>query len=72
MKKITITDIAARAGVSIATVSRVMNDQDNVSLKTKTHVIETMAAMNLEIPEKIKSGLSLKLGMIVSRYNSAT
>jgi len=72
MKKITITDIAARAGVSIATVSRVMNDQDNVSLKTKTHVIETMAAMNLEIPEKIKSGLPLKLGMVVSGYDSAS
>lgn len=37
-----IYDIAARAGVSIATVSRVINGRGNVSEKTRSRVLEVM------------------------------
>lgn len=37
-----IYDISKKAGVSIATVSRVLNDSSNVSAKTKERVLEVM------------------------------
>ena len=37
-KKITIKDIAKKAGVAVCTVSRVLNDNDNVSKKTRKKV----------------------------------
>src|SRR5215218_405246 len=36
----TIRDVAERAGVSIATVSRVLNDKGDVSLETRDRVLE--------------------------------
>lgn len=41
-----IYDVSARAGVSIATVSRVVNDSASVSEKTRRHVLEVMREMN--------------------------
>ena len=41
----TIRDVAARAGVSDKTVSRVVNGEPNVSDKTKTRVEEAIAAL---------------------------
>lgn len=38
----TIYDISEKAGVSIATVSRVLNGSKNVSAKTREHVLEIM------------------------------
>ena len=39
-KQITIYDISEEAGVSIATVSRVLNDSPKVSRKTKERVLD--------------------------------
>ncbi len=39
---ITIHDVAAAAGVSVTTVSRVLNDKDDVSLETSTRVREVI------------------------------
>jgi len=40
--KINIKDVAKRAGVSISTVSRVINDSKAVRPKTKTRVLEAI------------------------------
>ncbi|HVZ98969.1 MAG TPA: LacI family DNA-binding transcriptional regulator [Caulobacterales bacterium] len=42
----TIMDVAARAGVSIKTVSRVLNDHENVSEETRERVHDAMRALN--------------------------
>lgn len=45
-KKITIYQVAQRAGVAISTVSRVLNDSPNVSDATKNKVNEAIAELN--------------------------
>ncbi len=42
----TITDVAERAGVSVKTVSRVMNNYEHVSHKTRQKVEAAMAELN--------------------------
>lgn len=44
--KATITDVAKHAGVSMKTVSRVLNGEPNVSLKTKEKVEAAASALN--------------------------
>jgi LacI family transcriptional regulator len=45
-KKITIYQVAQRAGVAISTVSRVLNNSPNVSEKTKEKVNEAISELN--------------------------
>ena len=45
-KKITIYQVASRAGVAISTVSRVINNSPNVSPKTKDKVNEAIKSLN--------------------------
>jgi LacI family transcriptional regulator len=45
-KRITIKDIAAQAGVSLRTVSLVMNESGRISTATRKRVLEIAAAMN--------------------------
>ncbi len=45
-KKITIYQVASRAGVAISTVSRVINNSPNVSQKTKDKVNEAIKTLN--------------------------
>ncbi|MDR1412196.1 MAG: LacI family transcriptional regulator [Spirochaetaceae bacterium] len=46
IKRITIKDIAAQAGVSLRTVSLVMNESGRISEATRKRVLEIAAAMN--------------------------
>lgn len=46
-----IRDIAERSNVSIATVSRVLNNRDNVSAETRTLVLQAARALGYPIPE---------------------
>ncbi|MDX9865630.1 MAG: LacI family DNA-binding transcriptional regulator [Anaerolineaceae bacterium] len=46
MNNLTLEDIAAQAGVSRATVSRVVNNQANVSEKTRQRVLDVIAETN--------------------------
>ena len=60
MKKesINIYDIAKMAGVSIATVSRVLNDSDKVSEKTRIRVLDIIREVGYE-PNVFAQGLGL-------------
>ena len=55
--KPTIYDIANKANVSKSTVSRVLNNQPNISDKAKASVLQAIKELNYE-PSKIARGLS--------------
>lgn len=60
MKKITMMDIAKKAGVSKATVSMVLNKKDcNISMETKERVINISEELGY-IPNSLARGLSTK------------
>jgi DNA-binding LacI/PurR family transcriptional regulator len=58
--KHTIYDVAKEAGVSIATVSKVINNTGRISDKTRTHVNKVMARLQYE-PNMIASALMGKI-----------
>ncbi len=64
----TIKDIAELAGVSVATVSRVLNYDEtlNVQEETKKKVFEAAEHLEYHMKEKKKRKRKLKLGMICS------
>ena len=55
-KKNTIYDISSKAGVSIATVSRVLNGSDKVSVQTKERVLQVIDECGYE-PNAFARGL---------------
>lgn len=57
--KATIFDVAARAGVSIKTVSRVFNNEPNVRDKTREKVLSAISSLNYQ-PNSAARGLSAK------------
>lgn len=59
MKKSTIYDVAKKANVSIATVSKVVNNKGQISEKTRNHIKEVMEEMDYE-PSIIAKALSGK------------
>lgn len=69
MKRLTISEIAALAEVSTATVSRVLNGNKAVSLETRRHIQEIIADHNYQ-PNILARSLSLKkthnIGLIIS------
>lgn len=66
----TLADVAAVAGVSIKTASRVLNDQTNVTVKTATKVREAAALLGYRsnaIARELRGGpMSTLVGMIIS------
>jgi LacI family transcriptional regulator len=54
--KINIYDVAKKAGVSIATVSRVLNNKTNVSTATRQQVLKVLNGMNYR-PSPIARGM---------------
>lgn len=66
--KLTIYDVAREAGVSIATVSKVINETGRISKKTRMHVQEVMQRMQFE-PSVVASALMGKstftIGLII-------
>lgn len=63
-----ITDIAKMAGVSITTVSRVLNDSDKVSKKTRKKVLQVIQSVDY-VPNEMARGLVTKsnktIGMLI-------
>lgn len=74
MVKLTIKDIAREAGVSITTVSRVLNNkEEGMSQKTREKVLRLMEEVNYQ-PNKLARGLVTKrsnmLGLIVPNISN--
>ena len=67
LKKITVHDVAKQAGVSTATVSRVINDNDAVSPELKAHVREVINELGYR-PNKaahhLRSGKVKRVGVL--------
>ncbi|WP_059105769.1 LacI family DNA-binding transcriptional regulator [Shouchella shacheensis] len=57
--KVTIYDVAKRAGVSTATVSKVINNRGKISAKTKAKVLKVMEELNFE-PSMFAAALTVK------------
>ncbi len=63
----TINDVAKKAGVTIGTVSKVLNNYTNVSKETRLKVLEAVRELNY-IPNTIASALSSKTSNRVAVY----
>lgn len=64
MKSVTLYDVADHAGVSYQTVSRVVNQANNVSAKTREKVEAAMAELNY-IPNRIAQQLAGKQSPLI-------
>ncbi len=64
----TIKDIAAKAGVSIATVSRVLNHDEtlNAQEETKQKIFEIAEELEYEVRRTEKTQRKLKIGVFYS------
>jgi DNA-binding LacI/PurR family transcriptional regulator len=60
-----IADVAARAGVGVATVSRVINGHVGVRSTTRDRVVEAIEALNYR-PSSLARSLSLRRTMVVA------
>lgn len=70
--KITIYDISKKLNVSAATISRALNDNPKISLKTRELVLKTAKEMNYKqnrLAQALKSGKSNNVGVIVPYIN---
>jgi LacI family transcriptional regulator len=56
-KRTTIRDVAAAAGVSHQTVSRVLNDRPDVAEKTRKHVLQVIEELEYQ-PSAIARSLT--------------
>jgi LacI family transcriptional regulator len=68
----TIYDVSVMAGVSLATVSRVMNNNTKVSDKTKQKVLDAMKALGYRpntIAQSLASNCSNSVGVLVSQLD---
>ncbi len=73
MKKITIEDVATRAGVTKGTVSAVINAKNVVKPETREHILEVMRKMNFRpkgVARNLKNGHRYKsIGVIIKDLN---
>jgi len=74
MKKVTIHDIARKAGVSIGAVSRALQNDSRISEKTrkKVHaVVKRMGYLPNSIGKGLRTGKSYLIGYLVSRVEDS-
>lgn len=67
MKNSTIRDVAKRAGVGIATVSRVLNDNKRVSDETRNKVLRAIKELNFSpniMARKLSVGRTFTIGVV--------
>jgi LacI family transcriptional regulator len=69
MPKVTIQEIARKAGVSTATVSRVLSKTGQVSEDTEKRVLQAAQDLNFAIPNagwKSRTGVHHRIGMLIA------
>jgi LacI family transcriptional regulator len=65
----TLNDIAEHAAVSVSTVSRVLNEQGNVSVEARARVLEAVKALGYQKrPRQVASGAAV---MLIIRHEAA-
>ena len=62
--KVTIRDVAREAGVSVATVSRVLNDSGPVGVETRRRILEVAAALRYTPDSAARSLITRRTGTI--------
>lgn len=70
-KKVSIEDVAARAKVSITTVSRVINNVPTVSDKNRAKVEEAIAFLKFRpnvSAQRLASGINKSIGLVIPGY----
>jgi LacI family transcriptional regulator len=75
MPMVTISDVAARAGVGAGTVSRVLNGSPKVSPTTRSRVLEAMAALDYRpnpLAQRLSRGRCQTLGVVVPFFTHAS
>lgn len=71
---IKIVDVAAKAGVSPATVSRVLNNNSNVTSKTKDRVMKVIQELGYQpnaAAKNLRSQKTMAIGVIVPEINNS-
>lgn len=70
--RVTIYEVAKHAGVSLATVSRVINNQGNVTEKTREKVQETIKKLNYKpsgLAQALATNKSTTIGVVIPSAN---
>lgn len=71
-RTVTMSDVAREAGVSVMTVSNVLNDRSNVGDDTRLHVLEVVDRLGYEVnltARRLRSGRTGTVGLIVPRFD---
>ena len=69
-QRLTLTDIAGQAGVSTATVSRVLNGKSNVADSTRRQVLAALDILGYERPESVHQASRGLMGLIVPELSN--
>lgn len=69
-QRITLADIAEQAGVSTATVSRVLNGKSNVAEVTRRQVLVALDLLGYERPESLRQASKGLVGLIVPELSN--
>lgn len=70
--RVTIYEVARASGVSLATVSRVINNQENVTEKTRKKVEETIKRLNYKpsgLAQALATNKSTTIGVVIPSAN---
>lgn len=70
-RRVTITDVAQEAGVSVATVSKVINGRDGIAARTTAHVQEVVQRLGYEqsiVARSLRSHRTHVIGVLVAEF----
>ena len=70
MSTIRLADIAAQAGVSEATVSRVLNGRPGVSPATRQAVLAALDVMGYERPQRLRQHSNGLIGLVIPELSN--